>query len=139
MRCIGWSFARKSWVSAGCMGVFTTLGETAFTRMPLSAYSMASARVTASRPPLVNEAIAAGAGDGQHIRVVAGRDRPRIGDDPKALPAETLDEAGSDALRCARHDRDLLFLAHGMSHLIRFLRGQRLPCRRRAPRRRCRL
>ena len=35
-------------------------GETAFTRMPLSAYSIASPRVTASSPRLVNEANAAG-------------------------------------------------------------------------------
>jgi hypothetical protein len=35
-------------------------GDTAFTRMPLPAYSIASDRVTASRPPLVRAASAEG-------------------------------------------------------------------------------
>jgi hypothetical protein len=35
----------------GCIGVLMMPGDTAFTRMPLPAYSIASDRVTASSPP----------------------------------------------------------------------------------------
>ena len=41
---------------ARCIGVLMTPGATAFTRMPLSAYSIASDLVTASSPPLVRDA-----------------------------------------------------------------------------------
>ena len=50
--------------------LWITPGETALTRMPRAAYSMASDLVTAARPPLVSAARAAGArvrdlGDGR--------------------------------------------------------------------------
>src|SRR5882762_6408689 len=41
-----------SWVSGLCIGVLMTPAATVFTRMPPLAYSIASARVTASKPPL---------------------------------------------------------------------------------------
>src|SRR4051812_33667616 len=56
----GCSPARKACVSGGCIGVLMTPGATAFTRIPLSAYSIASERVTASSPPLVSDASADG-------------------------------------------------------------------------------
>ena len=43
-----------------CIGVLMIPGETAFTRIPLFAYSMASALVAALNAPLVREAKAAG-------------------------------------------------------------------------------
>src|SRR5438067_7081165 len=52
----GCSPARKACVSGGCIGVLMTPGATALTRMPLSAYSIASDLVTASSPPLVRDA-----------------------------------------------------------------------------------
>ena len=45
---------------AACIGVLMMPGATALTRMPLSAYSIASDRVTASSPPLVRDASADG-------------------------------------------------------------------------------
>src|SRR6516165_8607169 len=48
-------------LSAGCIGVWITPGETALTRMPSEAYSTASDRVAAARPPLVSAASTAGA------------------------------------------------------------------------------
>src|SRR5262250_2720795 len=44
---------RNSWVSGLCIGVLMVPNATVFTRMPSLAYSIASARVTASRPPFV--------------------------------------------------------------------------------------
>src|SRR6266487_4294456 len=52
---------RNSWVSGLCIGVLMTPAATVFTRMPSFAYSMASARVTAFKPPLVIIGMAAGA------------------------------------------------------------------------------
>jgi hypothetical protein len=52
--------ARNEYVSGVCIGVLKTPGATALTRMPLSAYSIASDLVTASRPPLVSDASADG-------------------------------------------------------------------------------
>ena len=49
-----------SWVSGGCIGVAMVPGETALTRIPLRAYSIASDLVAAATPPLVNAARAAG-------------------------------------------------------------------------------
>jgi len=46
---------------AGCAGVWMMPGEMALTRMPWAAYSMASDRVAAARPPLVSAASGAGA------------------------------------------------------------------------------
>ena len=43
-----------------CMGVLMMPGATALTRIPLSAYSIARERVTASSPPLVSDASADG-------------------------------------------------------------------------------
>ena len=45
-----------AWVPGGCIGVLMTPGETAFTRMPRLAYSIASDLVAAFRPPLVSDA-----------------------------------------------------------------------------------
>ena len=45
---------------SACICVLITPRETAFTLTPRAAYSMASERVTASSPPLVNDARAAG-------------------------------------------------------------------------------
>ena len=52
--------ASAACVSGGCIGVLMTPGATALTRMPRSAYSIASDRVTASSPPLVSDASADG-------------------------------------------------------------------------------
>ena len=60
IRPTGCRSARNSCVSGGCIGVLMMPGETAFTRMPLLAYSMASDLVAAFNPPLVNEASADG-------------------------------------------------------------------------------
>src|SRR5262245_50876709 len=57
----GCSPARKACVWGACIGVLMTPGATAFTRMPLSAYSIANDLVTASSPPLVRDASADGA------------------------------------------------------------------------------
>src|SRR6476659_1238688 len=56
MRPTGCRFARNSWVSGACIGVLMMPGATAFTRMPLLAYSIASDLVAAANPPLVSEA-----------------------------------------------------------------------------------
>jgi hypothetical protein len=53
--------AHRLEIRQGGIGVLIVPGETAFIRMPRSAYSMASAFVTAFSPPLVSEARAAGA------------------------------------------------------------------------------
>src|SRR5262245_21763594 len=60
IRPVGCSPARKACASGACIGVLMTPGATALTRMPLSAYSIASDRVTASSPPLVSDASADG-------------------------------------------------------------------------------
>lgn len=44
--------ARAAGESSGCVGVSTTAGDTAFTRIPLRAYSFASDVVATIRPPL---------------------------------------------------------------------------------------
>ena len=56
MRPTGCRFARNSWVSGACIGVLMMPGDTALTRMPFLAYSIASDLVAAFRPPLVSEA-----------------------------------------------------------------------------------
>src|SRR5262249_15129789 len=50
---IGCNPFRNSWVSGLCIGVLMVPSATVFTRMPSLAYSIASARVTASNPPFV--------------------------------------------------------------------------------------
>jgi len=52
--------ARNSYISGECIGVFVAAGDTAFTRMPRLAYSIASARVAAINPPFVRAVSAAG-------------------------------------------------------------------------------
>src|SRR6266853_5601775 len=51
---------RNSYVSGLCIGVLMTPNATVFTRMPSLAYSIASALVTASKPPLIMICSAAG-------------------------------------------------------------------------------
>ena len=48
--------ARNSWVSGLCIGVLITPGDTALTRTPFFAYSIASDLVAAFNPPLVSDA-----------------------------------------------------------------------------------
>ena len=48
--------AERVVASGACIGVWMTPGDTAFTRMPREAYSMASDLVAAARPPLVSAA-----------------------------------------------------------------------------------
>src|SRR6516162_5272005 len=51
----------KAWcASAGCIGVLMIPAETAFTRTPLPAYSIASNFVAAFSPPFVRDASTAG-------------------------------------------------------------------------------
>jgi len=53
IRPIGCSEARNGWASSGCIGVLMIPGETAFTRTPFLAYSIASDFVAAFKAPLV--------------------------------------------------------------------------------------
>src|SRR5712692_6335193 len=56
----GCNSLRNSYVSGLCIGVLMTPNATVFTRMPSLAYSIASALVTASKPPLIMICSAAG-------------------------------------------------------------------------------
>lgn len=59
-RPIGWSAANACCASGGCIGVLIRPGETALTRTPVLAHSIASALAAAFKAPLVNEAKAVG-------------------------------------------------------------------------------
>lgn len=83
--------ARAAGESSGCVGVSTTAGDTAFTRIPLRAYSFASDVVAAIRPPSVigqrrrNVDVGVfGPGGGQRDHVTAVTLVKQLGDDPLA-------------------------------------------------------
>src|SRR5215831_4641072 len=59
-RATGCRAASCAYSSTECIGVLMTPGETAFTRIPRLAYSMASDLVAAFRPPFVSAASTAG-------------------------------------------------------------------------------
>src|SRR3984893_18989849 len=55
MRPIGWSEAKNGWIPGECIGVLIIPAETAFTRTPLLACSIARALVAAFNAPLVRD------------------------------------------------------------------------------------
>src|SRR3954451_15884442 len=59
-RPMGRRLAMPSYDAGSCTGVLITPRETALTRIPRDAYSIASDRVTAASPPLVRAGSAAG-------------------------------------------------------------------------------
>ena len=81
--------ARRS-VSAGCTGVWMMPGETALTRMPREAYSMARDLVAAARPPLVSAASTDGA-----LELACSA---RVVGDVDDVAAAPLDHLGDGAL-----------------------------------------
>ena len=99
MRPMGCRPARKACIAGACIGVSITPGETAFTRIPCLAYSIASARVTALRPPLVRAASA----DGKRCRRLL-RDR---GGDVDDMAGAGLQHARRCPLRDVKKSREV--------------------------------
>ena len=91
MRFTGWSAGQEVVGLGACIGVLMMPGETAFTRMPLVAYSIASALVAELRPPLVRLASTVGT---PAIRVI-----DQAGGDVDDVAGALLQHLGRDALR----------------------------------------